>query len=74
MAVNGPARITLSSDVEITLSVGAAFITLKKDRIELRAPLVKITGEAEADIAGGPASAKLHGAIDLSGTTINMNA
>lgn len=74
MAVNGPSRITLSSDVEITLSVGAAFITLKKDRIELRAPLVKITGEAEADIAGGPASAKLHGAIDLSGTTINMNA
>jgi len=73
IAINAPAHLELSSEVEITLHVGASSITLKKDRIELKAAAVEITAETETAIAGGPASARLHGAIDLSGTTINMN-
>ena len=73
IAINGPARVTLSSDVEVTLKVGGSSIVVTKDGIELNAGTVKITGQTETDLAGGGATAKLHGAVDVCGTTINMN-
>jgi type VI secretion system secreted protein VgrG len=73
IAINGPTSVTLSSAVQITLRVGATSITLKHDQIEVKADTVKIVGQAQTDIMGGGASAKLHGAVDVSGTMVNLN-
>lgn len=74
IAINGPACVTLSSDVELTLKVGGSAIIVKKDGIELKADTITITGRNATDLVGGAASAKLHDAVDVSGTTINLNA
>jgi len=73
IAVNGPAGVTLTSDVGITLRVGEASIVMTHDRIELKAATVKILGQARTDIFGGGASAELHGSVDVSGTMVNLN-
>ena len=73
ITINGPAGLTLSSEREITLRVGGTSITLRHDQLEVKADAVAIVGQIQTDIAGGGASAKLHGAVDVSGTTVNLN-
>jgi len=53
--------------------VGGTSITLKHDQLEMKADAVAIVGQIQTDIAGGGASAKLHGAVDVSGTMVNLN-